>query len=71
MIALAGILTFAVCAVIVYAFLTPSLAGPFNYISAGALLLTYVVGAVIYFASAAYHRKKNPLELVFKEIPPE
>jgi len=66
-----GILTFLVSAFVATATLLPAYIGTINYDYVAAIIVTYVVALAIYFASATYRKKKIPLELTFKEIPPE
>lgn len=70
-ISILGVLTFIVSAFVATATLLPAYIGTINYAYIGAIILTYVVALAIYFASSAYRKKKIPLELAFKEIPPE
>jgi amino acid transporter len=66
-----GVLTFAVSVFVAGATLLPAYVGTINYDYVAAIVVTYVVAIAIYFASSSYRRKKIPLELTFKEIPPE
>ena len=66
-----GVLTFLVSAFVAYATIMPAYIGTINYTYVGVIILTCIVAIVIYFVSAAYHRRKIPLSLTFKEIPPE
>lgn len=66
-----GVLSFLVSAFVAIATLLPAYVGTINYTYVGVIILTYAVGLVIYFASSAYRKKKIPLDLTFKEIPPE
>lgn len=66
-----GVLSFLVSAFVAIATLLPAYVGTINYTYVGVIILTYAVGLAIYFASSAYRKKKIPLDLTFKEIPPE
>ncbi len=68
---LLGVLTFLVSVFVAVATLLPAYIGTINYTYVGVIILTYAVAIAIYFASSAYRKKKIPLELTFKEIPPE
>lgn len=70
-ISILGALTFIIAVFVIYATLMPAYIGTINPGYLAVLFLTYIVAIVIYAASAAYHRKRIPLELTFKEIPPE
>ena len=66
-----GVLTFIISALVAYATVLPAYVGVINYTYVAVLILTFIVALVIYFVSAAYHGRKIPLSLTFKEIPPE
>jgi len=71
LITILGVLTFAVSAFVATATLLPAYIGTINYNYIAAIIVTYVVAIAIYFVSSSYRKKKIPLELTFKEIPPE
>ena len=71
LITILGVLTFAVSAFVAGATLLPAYIGAINYNYISAIIVTYVVAIAIYFVSSSYRKKKIPLELTFKEIPPE
>lgn len=55
-----------------YASISPAFVGELNPAIVGFTLGLFVVGIVIYFVSSLWHKKAGiPLELSFKEIPPE
>jgi amino acid transporter len=70
-ISILGLLTFLVSAFVATATLLPAWIGTINYVYVSAIIVTYIVAIVIYFVSSAYRKKKIPLDLTFKEIPPE
>jgi amino acid transporter len=71
MITILGVLTFLVSAFVATATLLPAYIGTINYNYIAAIIVTYAVALAIYFVSASYRKKKIPLDLTFKEIPPE
>jgi amino acid transporter len=67
-----GVLTFILSVWLGYASISPAFVGALNPSIAAFTIGLFVVGIVIYIASSAYHRSKGiPLELSFKELPPE
>jgi amino acid transporter len=70
-ISILGFLSLAVSIFVAYASLMPAYIGTINFAYIGVIILTYVVALAIYAASAMYHKRKIPLNLTFKEIPPE
>jgi hypothetical protein len=70
-ISILGLLTFLVSAFVATATLLPAYVGTINYTYVAAIIVTYIVAIVIYFVSSTYRKNKIPLELTFKEIPPE
>jgi amino acid transporter len=72
LITLLGILSFFASVYIAYASLTPAIAGTLNETYIIFTFGIFVLGFIIYLISSVYHRMKGiPLELTFKEIPPE
>jgi amino acid transporter len=67
-----GFLTIVISFWLGYASLGPSFVGQLDWTVFGFTILLFVAGLVIYAISSAYHKSKGiPLELTFKEIPPE
>ncbi len=72
LISLLGFLSLIVSIYIAYASLTPAMAGTLDTTYIIFTFGIFVVGLVIYAISSVYHRVKGiPIELTFKEIPPE
>ena len=70
-ISLLGLVTLLVSAGVAYATLSPAFVGALNPAYLGFILATYIGALLIYALSAAYHKKRIPIQLAFKEIPPE
>lgn len=71
-ISILGLLSLIVSIYIAYASLTPAIAGTLNITYVIFTFGIFIVGLVIYAISSLYHRSKGiPIELTFKEIPPE
>ncbi len=67
-----AILTIIISIWMAYASMGPAFIGQINYSVFGFTVGVFVLGAIIYSISAAYNKHKGlPLELTFKEIPPE
>ncbi|MGQ9459830.1 MAG: APC family permease [Candidatus Bathyarchaeaceae archaeon] len=67
-----AILSIIIAAWLGYASMSPALIGTIDPIILAFTFGLYALGLVIYFISSIYHRKTGiPLELSFKEIPPE
>lgn len=66
-----GVMTFLVSVFVAGATLLPAYIGTINYSYVAAIIVTYAVAIAIYFISSSYRKKKIPLDLTFKEIPPE
>ena len=67
-----GVLTIVISFWLGYASLGPSFVGQLDWTVFGFTILLFVAGLIIYAISSAYHKSKGiPLELTFKEIPPE
>ncbi|MBC7092276.1 MAG: APC family permease [Nitrososphaeria archaeon] len=72
LITLLGILSLIASIYIAYASLTPAIAGTLNETYIIFTFGIFVIGFIVYLISSVYHRVKGiPLELTFKEIPPE
>ena len=72
MISLLGIAALLCTLYIGYASVAPAYQGTFNPGYMTFVVAIMIVGAIVYFASWAYRRKTGlPLELTFKNIPPE
>jgi amino acid transporter len=72
LITLLGILSFIASVYIAYASLTPAIAGTLNETYIIFTFGIFIIGFIVYLISSTYHRMKGiPLELTFKEIPPE
>ncbi|MEM3698024.1 MAG: APC family permease [Candidatus Bathyarchaeia archaeon] len=55
-----------------YASISPAYVGTVNPVYVAFVFVLYAIGAVIYLASWVYHKRKGiPLDLVFKQLPPE
>lgn len=70
-ISLLGLVTLLVSAGVAYATLSPAFVGTLNPAYLAVILGTYVAALLIYGLSTIYHRKRIPIQLTFKEIPPE
>lgn len=67
-----GVIGFVYCMFIAIASLTPSFVGVVSWQSYAMIIVIAVAAIVIYGISYAYHKSKGvPLDLTFKEIPPE
>jgi hypothetical protein len=67
-----GVLTLAISIWLGYASISPSFVGALNQGVIDFTLGLFLIGIVIYVISSVYHRSKGiPLELSFKELPPE
>ena len=66
-----GIVTLLFMGYVTYLYLMPW-AGVTTEASLGFMIGVYVLGLVVYFVARAYQKQKGvPVELIFKEIPPE
>lgn len=54
-----------------YVGLSPTLWGELSLSALGFVFVIFIIGIIIYYISSFYHRDKIPLELSFKELPPE
>jgi amino acid transporter len=71
-ISILGVFTLAISIWLGYASISPTFVGTLNSGVIAFTLGLFVIGIVIYAISSAYHRSKGiPLELSFKELPPE
>ena len=66
-----GVLSLIVSAWMAYAGMMPAISGAVNPLAVEFSFGVFIVGLIIYAVSWLYHRRKIPLELSFKEIPPE
>jgi amino acid transporter len=67
-----GVLTLAISIWLGYASISPAFVGSLNLGVIEFTLGLFLIGIVIYAISSVYHRSKGiPLELSFKELPPE
>ena len=66
-----GLATLLVSAGVAYATLSPAFIGALNPAYLAVILATYLAALIIYALSARYHKKRIPIHLAFKEIPPE
>jgi amino acid transporter len=68
-----GVLEAAIFAYVTYiAATSPALSGPINGVSVGLIVVMYVAGVLIYFASKGYHKRRGiDVDLAFGELPPE
>ncbi len=70
--AVAGILMAAVFAYLSYEFLASPRIWGGNPLAYGYIVVTFLAGVGIYFASRSYHKARGiDISLLFKEIPPE
>lgn len=70
--AILGILNIIISGWLAYASMGPAFIGELDWGTFGFTIGLFVVGFILYWISSAYHRVKGiPLELTFKEIPPE
>jgi amino acid transporter len=71
-ISILGVLTLAISIWLGYGSISPSMVGVLDPSVVAFTLGMFVIGIVIYVISSVYHRSKGiPLELSFKELPPE
>jgi hypothetical protein len=71
-ISILGVLTLLISIWLGYASISPAFVGTLNTSVVAFTLGLFAIGIVIYVASSLYHRGKGiPLELSFKELPPE
>jgi amino acid transporter len=67
-----GFLTLIISIYLGYASVSPAFVGTLNPSTVAFTLGLFAVGIIVYVISSAYHRSKGiPLELSFKELPPE
>jgi amino acid transporter len=67
-----GVVTFFLSVWLGYASISPAYVGALNPLTVAFTLGLFVIGIVIYAISSAYHKSKGiPLELSFRELPPE
>jgi len=66
-----GVLSLIISAWMAYAGMMPAISGAVNPLAVEFSFGVFIIGLVIYAISWLYHRGKIPLELSFKEIPPE
>jgi amino acid transporter len=67
-----GVLTLAISVWLGYASISPAFVGSLNQGVIEFTLGLFLIGIIIYVISSVYHRSKGlPLELSFKELPPE
>jgi sterol desaturase/sphingolipid hydroxylase (fatty acid hydroxylase superfamily) len=71
-ISILGVLTLLISIWLGYASISPAFVGALNPSIVSFTLGLFAIGIVIYVISSVYHRSKGlPLELSFKELPPE
>jgi basic amino acid/polyamine antiporter, APA family len=66
-----GFITLLISIWIGYASLSPAMVGTINPSTMEFTIGLFILGAILYYASSLYHRKGIPLELSFKQLPPE
>jgi heme A synthase len=72
LLAILGVGTLVLSVWMGWASVAPAYVGAINPAYLGFELMLFVLAAVIYYISWAYHRSKGiPLSLVFKQLPPE
>jgi amino acid transporter len=69
---LLAVISIALSAYLGYASISPAFVGQLNPAVVAFTIGLFFIGAAIYFASSLYHRRRGlPLELSFRELPPE
>ncbi len=66
-----GLITLAISIWIGYASVSPAMVGTISPSTMGFTIGLFILGIILYYISALYHRKGLPLELSFKQLPPE
>jgi amino acid transporter len=66
-----GLITLAISIWIGYASVSPAMVGTINPSTMEFTIGLFILGAILYYVSSLYHRKGIPLELSFKQLPPE
>ncbi|MFX0196715.1 MAG: hypothetical protein ACFFCW_11365, partial [Candidatus Hodarchaeota archaeon] len=66
-----GLLTFLFATTIIIFTLLPAYGGTIQWNFLIFLFILIILGILVYYISSFYRRSKIPLELSFKEIPPE
>jgi amino acid transporter len=71
LITILGFITLLISVWIGYASVSPAMVGALNPSVMEFTLGLFILGVILYYVSALYHRKGIPLELSFKQLPPE
>jgi amino acid transporter len=66
-----GFITLLISIWIGYASVSPAMVGTINPSTMEFTVGLFILGAILYYVSSLYHRKGIPLELSFKQLPPE
>jgi len=66
-----GFITLLISIWIGYASLSPAMVGTINPSTMEFTIGLFILGLILYYVSSLYHRKGIPLELSFKQLPPE
>jgi amino acid transporter len=66
-----GLITLAISIWIGYASVSPAMVGTISPTTMGFTIGLFILGIILYYISALYHRRGIPLELSFKQLPPE
>jgi amino acid transporter len=69
---LLGIVGFLVSIAAVYATITPAYAGTLSYSYVAAVLVTLIIGPILYYVARSYQKSRGiPIDLAFAQLPPE
>jgi amino acid transporter len=71
LITILGFITLLISIWIGYASISPAMVGILNPSVMEFTIGLFILGVILYYVSALYHRKGIPLELSFKQLPPE
>jgi len=66
-----GLITLALSIWIGYASVSPAMVGTISSTTMGFTIGLFILGIILYYVSSLYHRRGIPLELSFKQLPPE
>lgn len=71
LITILGLITLGISIWLGYASLSPAMVGTISPTTMEFTIGLFILGIVLYYISALYHRRGIPLELSFKQLPPE